>query len=88
MIRYSKVNFVMFSNLNVGWVCKTWFQDKILVLNMGARKCPCKVIANSWGGGWSLKESLMYELEFLVGFGDSNLKPSLREVWISPRAPR
>ena len=51
MIRYSKVNFVMFSNLNVGWVCKTWFQDKILVLNMGARKCPCKVIANSWGGG-------------------------------------
>ena len=41
----------MFSNLNVGWVCKTWFQDKILVLNMGARKCPCKVIANSRGGG-------------------------------------
>ena len=38
-------------------------------------------------GGGSLKESLMYELEFLVGFGDSNLKPSLREVWISPRAP-
>ena len=77
----------MFSNLNVGWVCKTWFQDKIFVLNMGARKCPCKVIANSRGGG-GLKESLMYKLEFLVGFGDSNLKPSLREVWISPRAPR
>ena len=76
----------MFSNLNVGWVFKTWFQDNILVLKHGgARKCPCKVIANSGGGG--LKESLMYKLEFLVGFGDSNLKPSLREVWISPRAP-
>ena len=75
----------MFSNFNVGWVCKTWFQDNISVLSIGARKCPCKVTANSRGGG--LKESVMYELEFLVEFGDSNLKPSLREVWISPRAP-
>ena len=74
----------------MGWVCKTLFQDNILVLRMGARKCPCKVIANSRGrgGGVGLKESLMYELEFLVGFGDSNLQPSLGEVWISPRAPR
>ena len=77
----------MFSNFNVGWVCKIWFQDNILVLSIGARKYPCKVTANSRGGGGGLKESLMYELEFLVGFGDSNLKPSLREVWISPRAP-
>ena len=55
------------------------------VLSMGARKCPCKVIANSRGGGAAvgLKESLMYELEFLARFGDSNLKPSLREVRIS-----
>ena len=41
----------MFSNLNVGWVCKTLFQDNILVLRMGARKCPFKVIANSRGRG-------------------------------------
>ena len=76
----------MLSNFKVGWVCKTWFQDNILVLSIGARKCPGKVTANSRGGG-DLKESVMYELEFLLGFGDSNLKPSLREVWISPRAP-
>ena len=25
----------MFSNLNVGWICKTWFQDNILVLKYG-----------------------------------------------------
>ena len=78
----------MFSNLNVGWVCKTLLQDNILVLSMGARKCPCKVIANSRERAVGLKESLMYELEFLAGFGDSSLKPSLREVRISPRAPR
>ena len=59
----------MFSNLIVGWVCKTWFRDNFLVLSMGAKKCPCKVIANSRRGG-GLKESLMYELEFLVWFGD------------------
>ena len=51
----------MFSNLIVGWVCKTWFRDNFLVLSMGAKKCPCKVIANSRGGG-GLKESLMYEI--------------------------
>ena len=44
----------------MGWVCKTWFQDNISVLSLGARKCPCKVIANSRGGG-GLKEILMYE---------------------------
>ena len=59
----------MFSNLIVGWVYKTWFRDNFLVLSMGAKKFPCKVIANSRGGG-GLKESLMYELEFLLGFGD------------------
>ena len=41
----------MFSNFNVGWVCKIWFQDNILVLSIGARKYPCKVTANSRGGG-------------------------------------
>ena len=41
----------MLSNFNVGWVCKTWFQDNILVLSIGATKCPGKVTANSRGGG-------------------------------------
>ena len=78
----------MFSNLNVGWVFKTWFQDNILVLKHGGPENVHVRSLQILGGGGGLKESLMYKLEFLVGFGDSNLKPSLREVWISPRAPR
>ena len=42
----AKVNFVMFSNLNVGWVCKTWFQEYD-----GGQKMSMKSHCKFKGGG-------------------------------------